>query len=180
MDDAALVQGLIGRDKDAQYLFWHRFWPRVYPICVRILRDKPDAVDLTVDVLTDFMGQRVLDIDKPGAMGAYLRLMAVRRALDAKIKQTKSISLDFDIADGSAQTPEEQADVERLMPYLDRCLTHLNDKARQTLRLKYTEQWTNEHIGQIVGGSKQYIGRLIRQSLELLRSCIEKKAQNVT
>jgi DNA-directed RNA polymerase specialized sigma24 family protein len=63
---------------------------------------------------------------------------------------------------------------------LDRCLTHLTDKARQVLRLKYTEQWTNEHIGQIVGGSKQYIGRLIRQSLELLRSCIEKNCHNVS
>ena len=39
------------------------------------------------------------------------------------------------------------------------------------------KELSNEQIGRSIGGSKQYIGRLIRNSLEALRICIETKGR---
>lgn len=133
-------------------------------------------MDLTVDLLTDFMARRVHDIDEPRAVGGYLRLMAIRHALDQKAKQEKATVLNFDVEDCTAPTPEEQAFYSTLMSKLSNCLDHLTDKARQTLWLKFTEQWSNERIGEIVGGTRQYIGRVIRQSLSHLKTCINQSS----
>ena len=172
MNDFELVSGLRCNDSLAQKVFWDIYCPKLYGICNRILHNGPDAMDLTVDLLTDFMAKRVHDIDDPKAMGGYLRLMAIRRSLDQKEKRGKSTTLDFDVSDNCARTPEDEAVYSTLMPKLSHCLDNLTDKAKQTLRLKYTEQWSNERIGEIVGGSRQYIGRLIRQSLSVLKTCI--------
>lgn len=180
MDDIKLFNGLRQRDTAAQQQFWKVYWPKTYAICVRILGKNSDATDLAVDLLTDFIDRRVLDLKAPGAMNAYLRLMAIRRSVDLRQKRSLSTGLDFDIKDTGATTPEEQAELVTLMPRLNNCLSKLTEKAQQTLRLKYTEQWTNEHIGTIVGGSKQYIGRLIRKSLESLKTCIERTHHTAT
>jgi RNA polymerase sigma factor (sigma-70 family) len=178
MDDELLLQGLQERDSACQMQFWNQYWTKVYAICARILGRGPDATDLAVDLLTEFMDTRVHDLEKASSMSAYLRLMAVRRALDLKKNRARASALTFDIGDKTSTSPEDQAVVTTLMPRLENCLPHLTEKAQQTLRLKYAEQWSNERIGTLVGGSRQYIGRLIRQSLNLLRSCIEKGGGN--
>lgn len=173
MTDDELIYELRRNNSVAQKRFWDTYYPKIYGICNHILHNGPDAMDLTVDLLTDFMAERVHDIDEPKAMGGYLRLMAVRRALDQKVKRQQAAPLDYyNLVDRTTATPEEQAIYSNLMPRLSECLDQLTDKAKQTLRLKFVEQWSNERIGDIVGGSRQYIGRLIRQSLSLLKTCI--------
>jgi RNA polymerase sigma factor (sigma-70 family) len=174
MDDQSLLTGLQQQNSACQLQFWNHYWTKVYAICVRILGKGPDATDLAVDLLTEFMDTRVQFVEKASSMGAYLRLMTVRRALDHKKKRARMSELTFDINDNTTASPEDRAAVTILMPRLEYCLPRLTEKAQQALRLKYTEQWSNERIGSFIGGSRQYISRLVRQSLSLLRSCIEK------
>jgi RNA polymerase sigma factor (sigma-70 family) len=174
MTDSELVDGLRREETNAQKIFWDIYRPKVFGICQRILGNASDAMDLTVDLLTEFMDRRVHDIKKPGATGGYLRLMAVRQALEIKKKRQNTSSLNVDVMDIDSESPEKQAELTALSQRLEHCLEQLTEKARQTLRLKYSEEWPNERIGQIVGGSRQYIGRLINQSLKCLRGCIEK------
>ncbi|MBN2531190.1 MAG: sigma-70 family RNA polymerase sigma factor [Deltaproteobacteria bacterium] len=174
MDEHGMLEGLCQRDSNCLKLFWDRYWSGVYAICARILGKNTDATDLAVDLLTEFIDIRVQNVEKAAAMGGYLRLMAVRRALDLRKKRSRMSELGDEIWDTGSASPEEMAAIATLMPRLENCLPKLSEKAQQTLRLKYVEQWSNEHIGSIVGGSRQYIGRLIQQSLELLRTCVEK------
>lgn len=178
MDDKVLLRGLQQQDSSCQLQFWNSYWTKVYTICVRVLGRGADATDLAVDILTEFMDTRMHDLEKASSMSAYLRLMAVRRALDLKKNRARASALTYDIDDKSSISPEDHAVVTTLMPRLENCLPNLTVKAQQTLRLKYVEQWSNERIGTLVGGSRQYIGRLIKQSLNLLRSCIEKGGRN--
>jgi RNA polymerase sigma factor (sigma-70 family) len=62
-----------------------------------------------------------------------------------------------------------------MLPRLEECLEKLTPKARQVLALRYGAEHTNEQIGSLLGGSKQYIGRLIAQCLEKLRRCLEQQ-----
>ena len=170
-----LIDGLKAGSADAQQQFWRQFWPNTHAICAKILGSDADASDVTVDLLSDFIDRRVHNIEEPKAVRNYIRLMAVRQSMEMKRKRDKNVSLDDDYADHASNNPEEKAIVATLLPRLVFCLDGLTPKARQTLRLKYYRQLSNERIGELLGGSKQYIGRLIQKSLTTLRTCLEKK-----
>jgi DNA-directed RNA polymerase specialized sigma subunit len=55
------------------------------------------------------------------------------------------------------------------------CFKKLTEKAQKVMVLRFDADLTTEAIGKIVGGSKQYIGRLITQSLEAMRNCLERR-----
>ena len=77
--------------------------------------------------------------------------------------------------DGEPAAPEQSIWVGQMMPRLDGCLEGLTPKAREVLKLRFSTDLTNEVIGEMVGGSKQYIGRLIKESTDKLRTCLDKK-----
>ena len=172
-DPHSLVEGLRTRDTAAQQRFWRTFFERTYLICMRIIGKEPEATDVATDLMLDFVDRHVLHLSDPRAVWSYLRLMAIRQSLDAKKRWEKAAPLDFDIEDMDSDTPESRAIVARLTPQLKTCLSHLTPKARQALRLKFTGEMTHEEIGHRIGGTKQYIGRLIRKSLEALRQCLD-------
>jgi RNA polymerase sigma factor (sigma-70 family) len=174
----ALVQGLKARNPTAQETFWKRYWDVAYPISAHILGVCPDAVDVAVDLLVDFMERRVHRLSAHQALFAYVRLAAVRRAIRYRNKRNSSALYDErSFEDLNLNTPEDHAALSTLMPRLDECLKSITPKAQETLRLKFVADFTNEHIGRLIGGSKQYIGRLIQKSLEALKRCIEKTTE---
>ncbi len=175
MEDVILVAGLRARDSKAIEAFWQDYFEELYPICAYILGDGPDALDTTVDLMVDFVDTRVQRLSKPEALYSYLRLMAVRRSIRFRDRRYKTVALDEANQEGSDSSPEEKVSAHLLMPILEKCLETLSPKAQKTLRLKYKKKISNEKIGRHLGGSKQYIGRLINSSLKALRLCIESK-----
>jgi RNA polymerase sigma-70 factor (ECF subfamily) len=175
LDDAAMVEGLRAGKSEAREAFWRAYWDILYPISAHILGPGPDAMDVTVDLLVEFMDERVSKLENPKALYEYLRLTAVRRCIRLRDKGDKRAPLDENLRDHSGASPEEWAAAAMLMPRLKACLNTITPKAQKTLRLKFGNQMTNERIGGLVGGSKQYIGRLIQKSLQTLRECIENK-----
>ena len=173
VDDMSLVAGLKNREAAAQEVFWQRYWDKLYPISAHILGSGPDAVDVLVDLLVEFMDERAETLTTPEALYAYLRMTTVRRAIRYRDRRGKQTMLSEQLTEESERTPEELASLSILMPRLDECLESLSPKAQQTLRLKFGTEITNERIGALVGGTKQYIGRLIGRSLETLRGCID-------
>lgn len=173
MDDVELAEGLKAGSTEAQLELWRKYWDAVYPICARILKNPADGTDVAVDLLTDFMNHHVKQLNKPEALSAYLRLMAIRRAMSYRERYAKMAPLNYDPKDHNGTDPEEIAHWRALAPRLRACLNELTPKARQALRLRYGQQQNNVEIGRRLVGSKQYIGRLIKQSLASLKRCIE-------
>lgn len=175
-----LVELLKQGDGSAQESFFRSYWDRVYFICVRILHDNANACDVALDVLTDFIYTYVHKITTTAAVGSYIRLMAVRRSLRYKERMYRAgdeAHLER-LADVGC-SPEERANATVIMPRLDSCLSELTPKAQQVIRLRFGKEMTNETIGSLVGGSKQYIGKLIRKSLETLKRCLQKSRSDV-
>ena len=171
---ARLVAGLQSGEDWAPAEFWDRFWPDIYAICARILGNGPDATDTAVDVLTDFMVDYVHRLSSPEALWSYLRLMAARRSVRLREHREKMVCLKEDqLVDSHDLSQEDAAECAILMPRLNACLKELTPKAQQAIRLRYGKQMTNQRIGALLGGSKQYIGRLLTKSLKLLRICLE-------
>ena len=178
MEETALLAGLRARDTAVIEVFWLEYFEKLYPICAYILGDGPDALDATVDILADFVEVHSLRLSKPEALYAYLRLMCIRRGLRLRERRQKTVtSHDVDLFP-SDSGEERIVTMRLLMPILETCLETMTPKAQQALRLKYGKQISNERIGRYLGGSKQYIGRLIRDALKALRDCIERKETN--
>ena len=172
---SGLVEGLKSGEVKAQEDFWKLYWPEVYTICAHILGNGPAATDIAVDLLSDFMTKYVHRLSHPKALRSYLRMMAMRRSLRFREDLEKRVPTDVDslFIDTDGPDPEEAAHVAMLRPGLEVCLGEITPKAQQVIRLRYDQQMTNEKIGGLVGGSKQYIGRLLHRSLGLLRKCLE-------
>jgi RNA polymerase sigma factor (sigma-70 family) len=178
IDDAELAR-LKARDRQAQARFYNNFRERVQAVCQRVLGSGPDAADVATDVIGDFLFQYVDGVESPRAVTTYLKLMATRRSLRWLRRGERSEEVADDTpADGEAR-PDHANDqaiwVGQMAPRLSGCLEHLTPKAREVLKLRFSTDLTNEAIGDIVGGSKQYIGRLLKESTEKLKLCLEKQ-----
>ena len=176
IDHSHLLEGLRARDNGAQTTFWRQYWEKTYLICKKIIGRDPDATDVAMDLMVSFVDKYVFNLTDGRALWSYLRLMAIRQSLEVQRKKSRIGPLEFDIEDTSHITPEMQTMYARLLPRLERCLGYLTPKAQQTLRLKYLGELTNEEIGGRVGGTKQYIGQLIKKSLAALNTCLEKQS----
>jgi RNA polymerase sigma factor (sigma-70 family) len=176
---AALIAGLKPGNASDQHRFWDLHWREVYTICAHILGFGPEAMDMAVEVLCDFIFKYVHQLGNPHSARSYLRLMATRRSLRHRDGRCELGDENADnLPDNAAVDPEEAAGFSILLPRLADCLARLRPKAQQVIRLRYGREMTNESIGDLVGGSKQYIGRLVRRSLVLLRACLEQTAED--
>jgi len=163
-------------DPAAQERFWQLHWDRVHGACARVLGYGADASDLATDIVHDFLFTYVQNVEHARAIPSYLRLMATRRAIRRRRGAERHHELDAEILpDDDARSAIDSAGTQLLLPRLNDCLETLTPKAQQVLKLRFSGELTTERIGQLVGGSKQYIGKLIRQSTERLRACLEHK-----
>ncbi|MBN2525312.1 MAG: sigma-70 family RNA polymerase sigma factor [Deltaproteobacteria bacterium] len=172
---AEMVAQLRQGNSDTRQRFWEESFDAVLAICSRILGSGPQSIDVTTDLLNDFLFHYVQNLKNPHGAWSYLKLMAIRRAV--RERQRMMTGEPFD--DQQMDYPGgEMDDVETtvLLPKLNQCLALLTPKAQSTVRLKYRQGMSNEQIGHVVGGSKQYIGRLLTQSLAALRECLQRKA----
>jgi len=177
MDDAELAS-LKARDRAAQARFYAAYRERVEAICRRVLGGGSDAADIATDVLGDFLFQYVDGVESPRAVTTYLKLMATRRSLRWLRRGDRSDEVGDDLPETAGQepaSPDQSIWIAQMTPRLGGCLEGLTPKAREVLRLRFSTDMTNEVIGELLGGSKQYIGRLIKESTEKLKTCLDRQ-----
>lgn len=173
-EDGPGLDALRAGDRRAQEQFWRLHWDRTYATCARVLGYGADATDVATDVLHDFLYRHVHHVVEARAVRTYLGLAATRRALRRRERAGRHVELEAEqLPDEGARAPDRAAWTALLLPRLGACLEGLTPKAQQVLKLRFGGELTNERIGELVGGSKQYIGRLIKESAERLRACLE-------
>ena len=170
-----IVQALKRNDKRAQLAFWKEQHPKMVRLCFQVLQDEIGAEEIATEVLVDFIFRRVHELRHDGAAASYLKLMAVRRAVRMRDQLHRfSGELNEDVPGQEVPSILDTVEAGTLLPRLAACLEKLSAKSRKALQLRYGEEMTTERIGNLLGCSKQYVGRLIRNSLLFLRDCIER------
>jgi RNA polymerase sigma factor (sigma-70 family) len=134
--------------------------------------DGLSASEIAVEVLSDFLLRRVHSLEHPDALGRYVALVAARRAKRRSRFEHRSVVHDMDLYGNDSRTVEDAVHYRRLLPSLEACLAKLRPKAVQVIKLRYHAGLSNEAIGNLVGGSKQYIGKLLQRCLRSLRKCL--------
>ena len=97
------------------------------------------------------------------AAGAY-RAVSLDRPREDDEEESAGIVLG--IEDPGFGVAEDSATVERLMRVL-------NDREREVLRLRFSEDLTQAEIGERVGVSQMHVSRIIRQAITQLQRAVE-------
>jgi RNA polymerase sigma factor (sigma-70 family) len=182
--DAELFDRLRARDPQAQVELRRELLPRVLAVCRRLLPDPSLAAEAAEDIWMDFAFGGLDRLRAPEAVSAYLRVMTVRRCVRLRDGWARHEELGERACPAGGPGGETSgAAVEegllmgleqrRLRERLVRCLRRLSEKARRIVRMRFFLDLTQEQIGQSLGVSKQYAGRVIHRSLDALRACLE-------
>lgn len=173
----ALLAALQAGEPGAEHAFWQEHWPRVLAVCAGVLGPGFSAEEVAVEVLVEFITRYAHRLTHGRATSSYLRLMAVQRASREKRRRSQPSFEDMDRFMSEAHIdPERQATCRLLLPRLEECVGGLTDKAQRAVKLRFFAELTNERIGELLGCSKQYVGRLLDKSLVALRRCLERAA----
>ncbi|MBI5545991.1 MAG: sigma-70 family RNA polymerase sigma factor [Deltaproteobacteria bacterium] len=151
-------------------------FPRVRAVCRQLLKAPAVADETAHDVWTDFVVDRAPGLKHPGAIAAYLHMMAVRRCCDQRRLQMRLDERDLaGEADGSESVEAHLAassEQRELEARLAGCMERLTGRTREVLRMRFHRSMTQEAIGEVFGASKQYVGKVLKKSLEALRRCM--------
>ena len=175
VSEELLAQARRGVPNATQQL-WNICWPKVNKISVRILGDGFTANEVSVETMTQFLSKYIHTIKSAKAVRTYVQLVAVHLATKEKQRQTKNTYSEMNefAATTEGYTPEECVSYKLLIPRLEKCLTKLSPKAQMIVKLRFFRGKTNNDIGELVGVSKQYVGKLLSKVITVLRKCIER------
>lgn len=173
-----LLKRLQARDIGAQQQLRADLFPKVMGTCARMLRDPARAEETAEDIWMDFVYKHVDSVKEPRAIAAYVRMMTVRRCmrLREQLAKHQEITDNQEPADNPEPDILHHLDSGREQHQLKKCIAKLTQRARRILRLRYFHDMKLEQIGDTEKVSKQYAGRVVKQSLETLRTCMEAEA----
>jgi RNA polymerase sigma factor (sigma-70 family) len=173
-----MLEKLRARDHRAQQELRRRLSPKILAVCRHMLKDEALAQEAAEDIWMDFLYEHVDQVQKERALGAYLRMMTVRRCVRIRDWQKRHEQPEDQppLVGGSETEMVTSLDGRRQTARLEDCLKRLSRRARRIIRMRYRNEMTQEAIGKALRVSKQYIGRLIARSLEALRECMQEAA----
>lgn len=149
--------------------------PKLEGLCAKVLNNRALGVETAADVWTDFELFHAAEVKTAAATEAYVRLVAVRRCRRMKQLEGRQAPLTTEAPDRAAAADEQLIRAERDRK-LAACMEKLEPSAKRLLRMRYQLGMTQESIGEQLGVSKQYAGRILARALEGLRGCVEATA----
>jgi RNA polymerase sigma-70 factor (ECF subfamily) len=176
-DDLDLMLAAVAlRDRAAFETLYRRTSPKIFAICIKLLRDRPEAEDTLQDVYVTAWNQAATFNPQLSGALTWLGTIARNRSID-RIRRRRTQPLDTDAAEeivDDAPTPAALAQLSEERQRLEVCLQALPETQRKAIReafftgLSYPE--LAERMSVPLGTMKSWI----RRSLMQLKMCLEK------
>lgn len=150
--------------------------PRLFGVCLRMLRERGDAEDVLQEVYAT-VWRRAESFD-PARAGAFTWLLALTRnkAID-RLRQHREHLLDapddYDPADENTPSPAQLAEAGQLRRRLQHCLDQLEAPQQAALRAAF---FTGATYNELAARRRVPLATMkswIRRSLIRLRTCLE-------
>jgi RNA polymerase sigma-70 factor (ECF subfamily) len=176
-DDLDRIMSAVAlRDRAAFETLYRRTSPKIFAICVKLLRDRPEAEDTLQDVYVTAWNQAASFNPQLSSAVTWLGAIARNRAID-RIRRRRTQPLDEAAAEeivDEAPTPEQLARLSNERQRLEVCLQALPDMQRTAVidafftGLSYPELAARMSVP--LGTMKSWI----RRSLIQLKACLER------
>ncbi len=176
--DDTLLKQLRQREPASHKLAHDYLFPRILRVCRKMLKNETTAEQTAADIWIDFVLRYVHNLKSGASIPSYLRMMTVRRCMRAREFVAKHDSLDVvPELKSKATNPETDIDRQRQLSQLQRCIRQLDQRERDLLLMYFGHDMTQQAIGDLIGVSKQHIGRILRKAEGKLKICLEKANQ---
>jgi len=176
IDIAALVGRVALRDRAAFAQLYSQVSPKLFSVCLRILRDRGEAEDALQDVFVKIW-QRAGRFAAAGhSVMAWLVTIARNHSIDvlrARRPTGESTDEDWQIAD-PAPGPEQAALMKWEGKRIDRCMEALDPDRAGAVRSAYVEGLTYQELADLHGVPINTLRTWLRRSLLKLRECLDR------
>lgn len=174
------IETLIGRvamrDQKAFAALYRRTSPKLYAVCLRILRSKTDAEEVLQEVYVKIWQRAERFRASEGPAMPWLTTIARNQSIDA-IRARKPVADEIDSAYDLADTepgPEEQAIVKGEGRRIDRCMEELEAGRAQAVRSAYVEGLGYQELAEQYSVPLNTMRTWLRRSLIRLRECLDR------
>lgn len=176
-DIAALINRVAMGDRAAFSLFYKETSPRVFAICLRILRDRSEAEEALQEIYIKVWQRAKTFATGAGAPLTWLSVIARNHAIDI-IRGRKPIADDldetYDIADDTIATPERQTMMAEEGRRIDRCLGELDPTHARAVRSAYVDGLSYAELAEDLQVPLNTVRTWLRRSLLKLRECMQR------
>jgi RNA polymerase sigma-70 factor (ECF subfamily) len=163
-------------DEGAFAVLYDRTSPRVYGLCLRVLRDPAQAEEVAQEVMVEVWRSAVRFDGRRGSAGAWITTIAHRRAVDRVRSAQAAGDRERRAAEGAE--PEYDAVADAVASRLEhrqvrRCLKTLTELQRQAVTLAYYGGHTYRQVATLLEAAVPTVKSRIRDGLAKLRDCLE-------
>nr|MDW3656492.1 sigma-70 family RNA polymerase sigma factor [Paraburkholderia terrae] len=164
------------RDRAAFEAFYRRTSPKIFAICLKVLRDRSEAEDTLQDVYVTAWNQAATFNPQLSSALTWLGTIARNRAID-RIRRRRTQPLDEASAEeivDDALTPAALAQLSEERQRLEHCLQALPGTQRGVIREAF---FTGSSYAELAARMSVPLGTMkswIRRSLMQLKTCLER------
>jgi RNA polymerase sigma-70 factor (ECF subfamily) len=172
-----LIRRLAAGDREAFTRFYDRYAPLVYPLVLRIVRDRSDAADVLQDVFWEaWRGATAYDPAR-GSPEAWMLTRARTRAIDRvravrRRNETLGSPVDEALAVAPAEAGGDAAERAEDRGLVTAALDRLPPAQRQAIELAYYAGLTQTEIATRLGQPLGTVKTRIRLGLDRLRDAV--------
>jgi RNA polymerase sigma-70 factor (ECF subfamily) len=180
-EDVELLAAIRSRDADAFERFYRRHSPVVFAFCVRSLRARDAAEELTLDIFWEIWDRGERYDPTRGTPVAYLLRLTRSRIVDrlrARPRNARAGQAGGDAPVEAAAAPEPQsapgtrAVMEEQRATVARAMNELTRPQREAIEMAFFDALTHSEIAERLGEPLGTIKSRIRQALGRLREAL--------
>ena len=175
-DIAALLAQVALRDRNAFRSLYDATAPKLFGVCLRVLKDRSEAEDALQEVYVKIWnGASRFATERKSPM-AWLVVIARNHAID-KVRARKPAAVDIDETAGIADEqpdPERQAESASQGRRIEACLEELDDRRAECVRSAYVEGYSYQELADRFDIPINTIRTWLRRSLAKLKECLER------
>ncbi|MEU6248645.1 ECF RNA polymerase sigma factor SigK [Glycomyces sp. NPDC047010] len=164
-------------DEDAFAMLYDRTAPRVYGLCLRIVRDPAQAEEVVQEAMVEVWRTATRFDERRGSAKAWITTIAHRKAVDRvrsaqaagdreRRVAAESVEVEYDQVAEAAEGRLEHRQVRR-------CLKTLTELQRQAVTLAYYGGHTYGQVATLLDAPVPTVKSRIRDGLIKLRDCLE-------
>ncbi len=179
--DDDLMKGIVRGEEDALSELYERYGKIVFAVCMRALRDRIAAEEVTQKVFWEVWDRCERYDSTRGAVQAYVLTIARSRSIDwlrskkPRMEEANQVHLDSIPMMGlDGVDPSDQIANEEWRIHVRKCVEELDSSQREAIEMAFYEGLTHRQVAEQLNRPLGTVKAHIRKGLMKLAPCLDK------
>jgi RNA polymerase sigma-70 factor (ECF subfamily) len=174
---ATLINRVAMGDRSAFATLYQSTSPKLFSICLRILRDRTEAEEALQEIYIKVWQRAKTFATGAGTPGTWLAAIARNHSIDS-IRSRKPVAEDiadnYELADEAVASPEQQVVIMDEGRRIDSCMQELEATHASAVRRAYVEGLSYLELADELQVPLNTVRTWLRRSLIKLRECMQR------